>query len=82
MTQCVSESKCVCVCVQYLAVSQDSDDRESQCFHMLLKSTSHGCSQLLQDGQRLLNLLNEHTNTLWSEKTTLSQRKSQKVKIL
>ena len=45
-------------CAQYLAVSQYSDNRYSQCFNMLLESGSHGCSQLLQDRQGLLDLEN------------------------
>lgn len=42
--------------VEYLAVSQNSDNREPQSFHMLLESGSYGCSQLLQNTQGLLDL--------------------------
>lgn len=45
-----------CVCAQYLAVSEYSDNRDSQWFNMLFESRSHGCSQLLQDSQCLLDL--------------------------
>lgn len=41
---------------QYLTVSQHSDDRNPQSFDVLLQARSHGCSQLLQDGQGLLDL--------------------------
>lgn len=42
----------------YLAVSQYCNDRDTQRFNMLLQSRSHGCSELLQDGQGLLDLIN------------------------
>lgn len=43
-------------CIQYLAVSQYSNDRDTQGFDMLFESRTHGCRQLLQHGQGLLDL--------------------------
>lgn len=48
---------------RYLAVSQHGDDGDSQRFDVLLESGSHGCSQLLQDGQGLLHLHAAHEHS-------------------